>query len=147
MAKDIKEIQELLDLCVEMDSPSMVISVSTIEKYFPAHRIALDPSKPCYDLKKLKEWAKAKGWVIKFATTPTKNGKRILPAIRFIPSRKIYTVPNTAPNPTADNADAKHDWHNKPLGKIMIGTIVVVLSAVVIWVINHYLSVNLQNIK
>jgi len=147
MTKEIKEIQESLDLCIEMDSPSMVIPVSTIEKHFPAPRLAIDPTKPCYDLKELKEWAGAKGWTIKFATTPSKNGKRILPAIRFIPLNKIDTVPDTTPNPAANNTDAKHDWHNKPIGKIAIGIIVVVLGAVVIWLINHYLSINLQNIK
>ena len=143
MAKEIKEIQELLDLCVEMDSPSMVIPVSTIEKHFPAPRLAVDPSKPCYDLNELKEWAESKGWSIKFATTPTKNGKRILPAIRFIPLNKIYAVPNTTPNPTANNTNAKHDWHNMPLGKIALAVIGITLGTMVLYLIREYIGIDL----
>ena len=147
MVREIKEIEESLTLCIEMDSPSVVIPVSEIEKHFPAPRIAIDPTKPCYNLSELKEWAGSKGWTIKFATTPSKNGKRILPAIRFIPLNKIYPEEDTTPKPTTNKTEAKHYWYNKPLGQIAIGVIVVVLGGVIFWVINHYLSINLQNIK
>jgi hypothetical protein len=62
---------------------------------------------------------------------------------RYGVSSKINPVPNATPKPTTNSTDAKHDLHNKPLGKVAIGTIIVVISAVVIWVINHYLSMNI----
>lgn len=147
MTKVIKEIEDMLQLCLDMDSNFIVIPVAEIEKHFPSPRLAIDPTKPCYDLGKLKEWAKEKGWSISFATTPTKDGKKILPAIKFTPLTKINSIPDPAPNPTSNSTETKHYWYNKPLGQIAIGTIVVVFSGIVLWVINHYLSVNLQNIK
>ena len=143
MAKEIKEIQELLDLCIEMDSPSMVISVSTIEKHFPAPRLAIDPTKPCYDLGVLKEWAKEKGWSISFATTPSKDSKRILPAIKFTPLTKINSVPSSTPEPTANNTNAKHDWHNMPLGKIALAAIGITLGTMVLYLIRKYIGIDL----
>lgn len=122
----------------------MVIPVSTIEKYFPAPRLPwMEPDIPCYDLKELKDWAEVKGCEIKFATTPSKNGKRMLPAIRFIPLAKIDPLPNPAPYPTTNNTDTKHDWHNKPLGKTAIGVSIVVLGAITLWVLNHYLNLGI----
>jgi hypothetical protein len=143
MAKEIKEIEDMLQLCLDMDSPSMVIPVSTIEKHFPSPRLAIDPSKPCYNLGKLKEWATEKGWSISFATTPTKDGKKILPAIKFTPLAKINAVPDPTPNPAANNTDTKYDWHNKPLGKTAIGVSIVVLGAITLWVLNHYLKLGI----
>jgi hypothetical protein len=147
MTREIKEIEDMLQLWLDMDSPSMVISVATIEKHFPSPRLAIDPSKPCYNLGKLKKWATLKGWSISFATTPTKDGKKILPAIKFTPLSKINTVPDSKQNPASNPSDQIHDPWQKPLGKIAIGIIIAVLSAVSIWAMNHYLSINLHNIK
>lgn len=139
MTMEIKEIEEMLQLCIDMDSPSIVIPVSEIEKYFPSPRLAIDPSKPCYDLGKLKAWAGKKEWSVSFATTPAANGKCILPAIRFTPLSKI----NNTPNPIINNSDAEHDWHNKPIGQIGIGVIIVILGAMAIYIFKTHFGVSL----
>lgn len=53
------------------------------------------------------------------------------------------TIPESAPNPPANNANTKHDWHNMPLGKIAVGVIVVILGSISVWAINHYLNLQL----
>jgi len=46
--------------------------------------------------------------------------------------------PNNTTKPSTDIAHDKHNWHEKPLGKIAIGIIITILSLFVIWIINHY---------
>ena len=46
----------------------------------------------------------------------------------------------------AQSTDENKDriaWYNKALGRIALGVIVVLLGAIVIWLINHYLHVGL----
>ena len=58
-------------------------------------------------------------------------------------------VPNETPNPSSDSSDSEHNiseisaskmlnWHEKPLGKIAIGVIIVILATITLWIINHY---------
>jgi hypothetical protein len=35
-------------------------------------------------------------------------------------------------------------WHETVLGKIAIGVIIFILSCCVVWVVNHYLNLNLR---
>lgn len=52
-------------------------------------------------------------------------------------------TPNPMPNPTTNESETKHNWHNKPLGKIAIGVIIIIIAAIVIWIIKHYFFINL----
>ena len=143
MTREIKEIEDLLNFCIEMDSPSIVVPVSTIEQHFPSPRLALDPTKPCYNMDKLKEWAETKGWKVKFATTPSKNGKRILPAIRFIPSVEIDPVPDTTTTPTTDSSNQKHSWYQKPIGIIGIGVVIIIIGAFAVYLIKSHFGIQI----
>ncbi len=49
---------------------------------------------------------------------------------------------NSAKNP-ADSIPVHTNWHNMPLGKIAIGVIILVIGAVVLWNIKHYLGISL----
>lgn len=144
MTREIKDIEESLQLCKEMNSPSVVIPVSTIEKYFPAPRHPANPNAPSYDLGSLKEWAKEKGWSITFATTGTKTDRRMVSAIRFSPLDKINPVQNSTTNPATNTPDKIHNPWEKPLGKIAIGVIIGLLIVATIWLINHYLHLDLN---
>lgn len=144
MSKEIKDIEESLQLCKEMDSPSVVIPVSTIAKHFPAPAHPANPNVPSYDLGALKDWAKEKGWSVTFATTGTKTDRRMVPGIRFTPLVEINSIQNSATNPTANSSDDIHNPWEKPLGKIAIGVIVVLLSACIGWLIDHYFHLDLM---
>ncbi len=143
MTREIKEIEDLLNFCIEMNSSSMVIPVSTIEQHFPSPRLALYPTKPCYNMDEMKEWAETKGWTIKLATTPSKNGKQILPAIRFMPSAEINSVPDATTNPTTDSPNQEYSWYQKPIGIIGIGIVISVISVLVIYLIKSHLGIQI----
>lgn len=144
MTQKIKDIEASLRLCKEMESPSVVIPVSTISKHFPATRHPAYPNVPSYDLGALKEWAKEKGWSITFATTGTKTDRRMVPGIRFSPLNKINSIPDSATNPTANNAEQKHYWYQKPIGIIGIGIIIIILGAIALYIIKTHLGIQLQ---
>lgn len=144
MTKKIEDIEVSLQICKEMDSPSVVIPVSTIAKHFPAPRHPANPNVPSYDLGTLKEWAKEKGWSITFATTGTKTDRRMVPAIRFSPLDKINSIQSSTTNPTANSSDEIHNPWEKPLGKIAIGVIIGLLIVATIWLINYYLHLDLK---
>lgn len=145
MTKKIEDIEVSLQLCKEMDSPSVVISVSTIEKHFPAPRHPANPNIPSYDLGALKEWAKEKGWSITFATTGTKTDRRMVPAIRFSPLDKINSIPDSTTKPASNNADEKHNPRFRiSLKGIVEGVIIALLVVWIIWLINHYFHLDLK---
>jgi hypothetical protein len=143
MTKKIEDIEASLQLCKEMDSPSVVIPVSTIEKHFPAPRYPANPNVPSYDLGALKEWAKEKGWSITFATTGTKTDRRMVPAIRFSPD-KINSIPDSTPKPAGNNAEQKHYWYQKPIGLIGIGVIIIILGAIALYILEIHLDIHLR---
>ncbi|MBN4079514.1 hypothetical protein JYT26_02625, partial [Beggiatoa alba] len=58
-------------------------------------------------------------------------------------SLEINPIINSTPNPSSNSSNGVHNWHNKPLGKIAIGVIVLVLGVISVWVINHYIGLNL----
>ena len=145
MTRKIKDIEESLQLCKEMDSPSVVIPVSTIAKHFPAPSHPANPNVPSYDLGELKKWANEKGWSIKFATTGTKTDRRMVPAIRFTPLDKIDSVPNSAENPPTNTPDDIHNPRFRiSLKGIVEGVIIALLVVCIIWLINHYFHLDLK---
>ena len=58
--------------------------------------------------------------------------------------RQSASKQNIAPNEPKKTSKSIHDIWEKPLGKIAIGVIIGLLIAMTIWVINHYLSLNLK---
>lgn len=56
---------------------------------------------------------------------------------------KSPTDPNPTQEPYLNKIENKHNWHDEPLGKIALGTIIIVLGAIILWVINHYLTLEL----
>lgn len=144
MTRKIEDIEVSLQFCKEMDSPSVVIPVSTIEKHFPAPRHPANPNIPSYDLGALKEWAKEKGWFITFATTGTKTDRRMVPAIRFSPLDKINPIPDSTANPTTNDAEKKYNWYQKPIGLIGIGVVIIIIAAFALYLINIHFGIPLD---
>ena len=52
-------------------------------------------------------------------------------------------MPNGTTKPATNITNDKHNWHEKPLGKIAIGILIAILSLFVIWIINHYFHLSL----
>ena len=75
-------------------------------------------------------------------------------AITELETNRTPPKPNIAPKPPTNKAKNKHDlpqeftskvvhWHEKPLGKIAIGVIIILFATFVIWVIRHCFSIKL----
>jgi hypothetical protein len=143
MAREIPDIEESLQLCKDMDSPSVVIPESKIQKYFPSPSPPGHKDIPCYDLGELKAWAEEKGWTVTFATTGTLTNKKMVPGIRFTPLFKKDSIPSTAGNPTADIPNNVNNWQNKTLYYIAVGVIIAVLAVFVIYLIRKHLGIPL----
>ena len=56
---------------------------------------------------------------------------------------EIMAVKNSTPQPPTNKPNTIHNWHNKPIGQIAIGVVIVVLGAFVIYLIWHYFGVQL----
>lgn len=128
MVRKIPDIEDSLKLCKDMDSPSVVIPVSVIEKHFPAKRQPDFPDVPSYNLGELKEWAKEKGWSIVFATTVSLKGKKIVPGIRFTPIPKENSIP-----PQATEQPHKKEWYEKPAGIVFLMVLGTIIAAFFIY--------------
>jgi hypothetical protein len=143
MTREAPDIEESLQLCKDMDSPSIVIPVSGIAKYFPAPSPPGYPEVPCYDLGELKAWAEEKGWAVTFATTGTITDKRMLPGIRFTPLLEKDSEPNATPSPPAQISSNENNWQNKTLYYVAIGVVIAVLAAFAIHLIKKHFGIPL----
>lgn len=145
MTREIPDIEESLQLCIDMDSPSVVIPVSKIAKYFPAAPPPGHTDIPCYDLGELKAWAEKKGWTVTFATTGTLTDKKMVPGIRFIPLSEKDTIPNSAKNKSTNQSNnvptKEKNWQNKILLYIAVGVIIVILGAFSLYLIRKHLGI------
>lgn len=143
MLKKADDIESSLQLCQEMDSPSVVIPVSIIEKYFPAKRHPKYPNVPSYDLGELQEWAKEKGWSIALASTGTTKDRRLVPGIRFSPLREIDAEQNAVAKPPNKEPPGTNIQKSISLTKIAEATIAGVFAIFIIYLIWHYFGIQL----
>ncbi|WP_153304796.1 hypothetical protein [Desulfocapsa sulfexigens] len=139
MTKNIPELEKELKMCLDMESPSIVLLDTTIEKHFPAKRHLSNPNAPSLDWGSLKKWGEEKGWKVTLAV----NNKKIYPGVRFTPLTQVNPIPNSAPNPPADNSKTKHNWDNKPIGKIGIGVVIIIIGTCAVYLIGTHLGINL----
>ena len=65
----------------------------------------------------------------------------LMQRIHLLQSQQV--MPLQTPQPSSDNPNTIHNWHNKPLGKIWLGVIVIVFGSFVIYLIWHYLGIPL----
>lgn len=131
ITRSIEDIEASLRLCSDMDSPSVVIPASIIEKHFAIERLPAHPDVPCYDMDELQEWAKAKGWAVSFATTSSMNDKRMLPGVRFT------LLPGKNPVGNQDTKPSPDHWYKKPPAVI---TLAVVSGIIVLGI--RYLAIH-----
>lgn len=59
-------------------------------------------------------------------------------------SAKLYEPHNTTIIFPSEPINKTDKWHKTVLGKIAVGVIILILSCCVVWVVNHYLNLNLR---
>ncbi|KKM17366.1 hypothetical protein LCGC14_1676470 [marine sediment metagenome] len=47
-------------------------------------------------------------------------------------------IPNITPYPSTDITNNKRNWHEKPLGKVILDIIIIVLATFVLYLITQY---------
>ncbi|MEK6884111.1 MAG: hypothetical protein AABY22_31065 [Nanoarchaeota archaeon] len=52
-------------------------------------------------------------------------------------------IPNETPKPTTDKTHNKIYWYDKLLGRILIDIIIIILGAIILYLIKHYLNLPL----
>jgi len=56
---------------------------------------------------------------------------------------KVDSIPASAPQPTASSTNHMRNWHNKPVGLIGVGVIIVLLGAIVVYLVKTHLHIPL----